>query len=110
MALVPARTDISWRWKADQEMTDRNAITIVGAGPAGLACAIVLARAGRPVVVREWKDRVGHRFHDDFQGLENWSRGPDVLDELAAAGIAADFEHCGFDKGIHSFTGLILTV
>lgn len=75
------------------------AITIVGAGPAGLACAIVLARGGAKVVVREWKDRVGHRFHDDFQGLENWTREADVLDELAAVGIAADFEHHAFDRG-----------
>ncbi len=83
--------------------TDRpspnEAITIVGAGPAGLACAIVLARGGANVVVREWKDCVGHRFHDDFQGLENWTRESDVLAELAAAGIAADFECHAFDRG-----------
>ena len=80
-------------------MRGEDVTTIVGAGPAGLACAIVLARGGRRVVVREWKDRVGHRFHDDFQGLENWSRDADVLDELAGADIAADFEHHGFDRG-----------
>jgi len=67
-------------------------ITIVGAGPSGLACAIVLARAGRRVMVREWRAQVGLRFHDDFQGLENWSRDQDVLEELASAGITADFE------------------
>jgi len=74
-------------------------IKIVGAGPAGLACAIVLARGGRKVVVHEWKDRVGHRFHDDFQGLENWTSELDVLNELSAAGIAADFDHHPFDRG-----------
>jgi len=73
-------------------MPQHNDITIVGAGPSGLACAIVLARAGRGVMVREWKPDVGHRFHDDFQGLENWSHDEDVLDELAGAGIRADFE------------------
>lgn len=81
-------------------MNTKMAFTIVGAGPAGLACAIVLARGGAKVVVREWKDRVGHRFHDDFQGLENWSRESDALEDLVAAGIAADFEHHPFDRGI----------
>ncbi|WP_300517472.1 NAD(P)-binding protein [Aliiroseovarius sp.] len=80
-------------------MRDFGQITIVGAGPAGLACAIVLARSGARVVVREWKDRVGHRFHDDFQGLENWSAETDVLDELTRAGIASDFDHHPIDRG-----------
>lgn len=74
-------------------------ISIVGAGPAGLTCAIVLAKAGRQVTVNEWHGDVGHRFHDDFQGLENWSDSQDVLDELAQAGIAATFDHHGVSEG-----------
>ena len=74
-------------------------VTVVGAGPAGLACAIALARAGRPVVVREWHNRVGGRFHGDFQGLENWSEPRDVLDELGAAGIETTFEHQAVSVG-----------
>lgn len=68
-------------------------ITIVGAGPAGLACAIALARGGRAVIVHEWHDDVGSRFHGDFQGLENWSDEQDVLDELRFAGIDVSFEY-----------------
>lgn len=68
-------------------------VTIAGAGPAGLACAIALARAGRTVIVRELRRDVGARFHDDFQGIENWSDEQDVIDELTAAGIEARFEH-----------------
>lgn len=68
-------------------------ITVVGAGPAGLACAITLARAGRRVVVREWHGTVGARFHGDFQGLENWSAERDILEELAASGIEPNFDH-----------------
>lgn len=73
--------------------------TIVGAGPSGLACAIVLARAGRRVTVREWHADVGHRFHDDFQGLENWTCDEDVLEEFDRAGIAANFEHHAIATG-----------
>lgn len=75
-------------------------IEIVGAGPAGLVCAIVLAKANRRVVVREWHQDVGHRFHGDFQGLENWSDAQNVLDELADAGVVADFDHRGATEGI----------
>lgn len=67
-------------------------VTIVGAGLAGLACAIVLARAGRPVIVREWHETVGSRFHGDYQGLENWSDARDILDELRGAGIETSFD------------------
>jgi flavin-dependent dehydrogenase len=91
------------------KISGRAPVTIVGAGPAGLACAIVLARAGVPVLVREWKEGVGHRFHDDFQGLENWSRAGDCLEELAALGIEPGFEHTatylttGFDSQGRAF-------
>ncbi len=67
-------------------------ITIVGAGPAGLTCAILLARRGRRVVVREARSQVGLRFHDDFQGIENWSCEEDALAELAASGIRLQCE------------------
>ena len=75
-------------------------VTIVGAGPAGLACAIALARGGRRVVVREWHGDVGHRFHGDFQGLENWSDDGDGLDELGSAGIRPTFDHVPVSRGI----------
>jgi flavin-dependent dehydrogenase len=74
-------------------------ITIVGAGPAGLACATALAKSGRRVVVREWHASVGHRFHGDFQGLENWSSDQDVLHELNASGIAPTFDHVAVFQG-----------
>lgn len=67
-------------------------IRILGAGPSGLSAAIVLARAGRHVVVHDRRTRVGGRFHDDYQGLENWSTDRDVLGDLTQAGVRPDFE------------------
>lgn len=67
--------------------------TIVGAGPAGLACAIILAHGGRQVIVHERRSNVGARFHGDYQGLENWTGDLDVLEELASAGINPSFRH-----------------
>ena len=81
-------------------MRNRAQFTIVGAGPAGLTCAIILALAGKKVVVREWHNDVGHRFHDDFQGLENWTDPVDVLDDLAEIGIPTRFDHHGVHEGI----------
>ena len=62
-------------------------IEIVGAGPSGLAAAINLARAGYSVTVYEEKTDVGHRFHSDYQGLENWSTKEDVTLLLERIGI-----------------------
>jgi flavin-dependent dehydrogenase len=67
------------------------AIEIAGAGPAGLAAAITLARAGRAVVVHEAQAEVGYRFKRDLQGLDNWSTRQDVLTVLQGLGIATDF-------------------
>ena len=43
-------------------------------------------------MVHEQRDRVGGRFHGDFQGLENWSCEEDVLAELTSSGILSRFD------------------
>lgn len=75
------------------ESRHKSVVSIIGAGPAGLACAIILARAEYPVIVHEQRAHVGGRFHGDFQGLENWSSDEDVLEELTRSGIATSFEY-----------------
>lgn len=74
-------------------------IQIGGAGPAGLAAAITLAKAGRRVHVHELQHEVGHRFGGDFQGLENWSGPHDVLDWLQELGITREFKALPFSRG-----------
>lgn len=75
-------------------------LTIAGAGPAGLAAAITLARAGRRVEVHEACAEVGHRFGHDLQGLENWTTRGDVIDELRALGISTEFAHRAWRSGV----------
>jgi len=79
---------------------DKNSvIEIAGAGPAGLAAAITLARAGRPVIVHEAQAEVGYRFKRDLQGLENWTTREDALAVLRGLGIATDFRRLPCHRG-----------
>lgn len=75
-------------------------IAVVGAGPAGLAAAIELARHRVPVVVYERHAEVGGRFHGDFQGIENWTTEEDALSWLGRLGIHPLWPH----RPIHEVT------
>ena len=90
----------SFRSLGPQPGAGRNPVSISGAGPAGLAAAITLARAGVPTIVRELRSDVGGRFHGDHQGIENWTTRGDVLEELAAIGIEPRFECASFREGL----------
>lgn len=71
-------------------------IRIAGAGPSGLAAAIVLARNGLNVSVFEQNSCVGRRFNGDFQGIENWTSSDDFLEKLTSFGLEANFKHIPF--------------
>lgn len=71
--------------------TAKAAVHISGAGPAGLAAAVAVARGGGRAVVHERRADVGLRFHGDLQGLENWTTPGNVLEELESIGLS------GFD-------------
>jgi flavin-dependent dehydrogenase len=81
-------------------MRNGDPISIVGAGPAGLAAAITIARAGRKAVVYERQPGVGTRFHGDFQGIENWTSDLDALEELDSIGIRPSFDVAVFREGV----------
>lgn len=65
----------------------KKSIEIAGAGPAGIVAAINLSKAGYDVTVYEENPDAGHRFHGDFQGIENWSSIEDAADLLKRIGI-----------------------
>lgn len=77
----------------------RNAIHIIGAGPAGLSAALYLAQKGENPVVFEQASDVGHRFIGDFQGLENWSTEQDATQVLRSAGIDLNFRCVPYTDG-----------
>jgi flavin-dependent dehydrogenase len=67
-------------------------LRIAGAGPAGLAAAIVLARRGRAVEVREARSEVGARWRRGLQVIENFSAREDVLAAFRRLGVETTFE------------------
>lgn len=69
-----------------------NHIKIMGAGPAGLAAAITLARENYRVTVYEKNKDCGTRFKGDLQGLENWSSRQDIVQEMTSFGIKTNFD------------------
>jgi len=64
---------------------------IAGAGPAGLAAAIALARGGRAVEVHEARADVGTRFVGDMQIIESSSDHEPVPAFLDRIGIGRNF-------------------
>ncbi len=77
-------------------MTDP--IHIAGAGPAGLAAAVNLAKGGYDMMVHEKNPDVGMRFNGDFQGIENWSSETDALPFLESVGVSVNLKYNSFNR------------
>jgi flavin-dependent dehydrogenase len=75
-------------------------IDIIGAGPAGLVAAINLAKAGIGVTLHEAAPGIGHRFHGDFQGIENWTTQTDVRDFLKRINVDVNFRFEAYRGGV----------
>jgi flavin-dependent dehydrogenase len=73
-------------------------IRIAGAGIAGLAAAINLAKNDFDVIIYEKGHDVGLRFSNDFQGLENWSTQDDILAILNNINIKTNFYYKAFNE------------
>ncbi len=80
-------------------MSRGDTINIIGAGPAGLTAAIVLAKNGFKARVYEMAPEVGHRLNGDFQGLENWSTEQDITGVLRQIGIETGFLCAPYYRG-----------
>ena len=81
-------------------MTVRREIDVIGAGPAGLVAAINLAKGGYAVTLHEAAAGAGHRFHGDFQGIENWTTKSDVRDFLKRINVDVNFRFEPYRGGI----------
>ena len=71
---------------------------VAGAGPAGLAASITLARAGAGVVLYERGSDVGRQYDGNLQMLTNYPDRKDALDELRElapdTGVRSRAQHC----------------
>ncbi len=78
-------------------------IKILGAGISGLTAAINLAKAGYKVDVYEKAPEIGTRFHQDLQGIENWSEDIDSLKEMKNMNICLNFHCKPFKHNLYKF-------
>ena len=93
-AIIDKAWEEGWVQPAPAEHNTGRKVAVVGSGPAGLACAQQLARAGHAVVLFEKNDRVGGLLRygiPDFK-LEKWVIDR-RLEQMTAEGVEFKVNH-----------------
>ncbi len=82
-----------WHPEVFQDKASEDEILIIGSGPAGLECALTLARRGYTITIAEKRDQLGGRVTDEsaLPGLSAWGRVRDyrqyLLQQMANVNI-----------------------
>ena len=88
-AIIDKAWDAGWVRPQPAAHKSGKKVAVVGSGPAGLACAQQLARAGHEVVVFEKNDRIGGLLH---YGIPDFKMEKSHIDrrmeQMAAEGVA----------------------
>ena len=105
-AIIDKAWEEGWVQPAPAEHRTGRKVAVVGSGPAGLACAQQLARAGHAVVLFEKNDRVGGLLRygiPDFK-LEKWIIDR-RLEQMAAEGVEFKVNHVIADAPLGAGNG-----
>jgi len=95
LAIVEHAWEAGWITPCIAEHKTGKRVAIVGSGPAGLACAQQLARAGHDVVLFEKNDRIGGLLR---YGIPNFKLDKRIIDRRLAQMRAEGVEFC---PGVH---------
>ena len=110
-AIIDKAWEEGWVHPAPAEHKTGRKVAVVGSGPAGLACAQQLARAGHAVVLFEKNDRVGGLLRygiPDFK-LEKWIIDR-RLEQMAAEGVEFKVNHVIADAPLGAGNGVVTRV
>jgi len=94
-AIIDKGWEMGWVAPQPPARTTGKRVAVIGSGPAGLACAQQLARAGHCVVVFEKNDRTGGLLR---YGIPDFKMGKALIDrrieQMRAEGVEFRLNHC----------------
>ncbi|HEV8094625.1 MAG TPA: glutamate synthase subunit beta [Burkholderiales bacterium] len=105
-AIIDKAWEEGWVQPAPAEHKTGRKVAVVGSGPAGLACAQQLARAGHAVVLFEKNDRVGGLLRYGIPDFKLEKRIVDRrLEQMAAEGVEFKVNHVIADAPLGAGNG-----